>query len=121
MKKLLSLILVLTVIFALAVTAFAADITKAQAEEIALKDAGCAVSDTVYLRSKVDYDDGRAEYDVEFAVENADGSHTEYDYEISADGIILSKDADIERVNSYEDRIELFFRQLINWILSLFK
>lgn len=121
MKKLLSLTLVFAVIFALAATAFAADITKAQAEEIALKDAGYTAADTVYLRSQVDYDDGRTEYDVDFAVVNADGSHTEYDYEISADGRILSKDVDIERVNSFEDKIELLFRQLIEWILSLFR
>ncbi len=121
MKKLLSLLLALTVVFTLSVTAFAADITKADAEAIALKDAGYAASQTVYLRSKADFDDGRTEYDVEFAVNNSDGSYLEYDYEISADGRILSKDVDLERGRNAENRFEGFFRQLIEWLLSLFR
>lgn len=121
MKKLLALTLVLTMVFALALTGFAADITQVQAEELALKDAGYTSSEVLYLRSSTDRDDGRTEYDVDFSVKNSDGSYTEYDYEISLDGRILSKDVDIEKVNSFEDKLELFFRQLIEWFLSLFR
>ncbi len=125
MKKLLSLLLALTVIFTLSLTAFAADITKADAEAIALKDAGYTERHVLYLRSQTDYDDGRTEYEVEFAVNNADGSYVEYDYEISADGRIISKDVDVERGNGFENhfenRFENLFRQLINWFLNLFR
>ena len=45
-----------------------------------------------FLGCKLDYDDGRAEYDVEFFKGN-----TEYDYEIDAEsGTILSYDYDVE-------------------------
>lgn len=121
MKKFLSLVLALIVVFTLSLTVFAADITKAQAETIALKDAGYSESQTVYLRSYKDYDDGRGEYDVNFSVKNSDGSYTEYDYEISLDGRIRSKDVDIERVNTLEDRFEIFLRQLVEWFISLFR
>lgn len=121
MKKFLSLLLALTVVFTLSLTAFAADITKDEAEAIALKDAGYSASQTVYLRSQKDYDDGRTEYEVEFAVENADGSYVEYDYEISADGRILSKDVDVERVNTVEDRFERIIRLFVEWLVNLFR
>ena len=68
-------------------------ITEDQAREIALADAGLTAEEVTFLKTKLDRDDGRLVYDVEFY--NAD--YTEYDYEIdAADGTILSSDFDAE-------------------------
>ena len=69
-------------------------VDEAGAKSVALTDAGVAEADTAYLRVKLDYDDGRQVYDVEFYVAS---TATEYDYEIDAStGAILSKDFDAE-------------------------
>lgn len=53
-------------------------IGEAAAQEIALSHAGVSLSDTVYVRSWLEYDDGRPEhYEVEFQV-----GQVSYDYEI---------------------------------------
>ncbi|MCO7136915.1 PepSY domain-containing protein [[Clostridium] leptum] len=71
-------------------------ITEEEAKQIALTHAGVAEEDTSFLYVKQDYDDGRAEYDVEFF---AGGK--EYDYEIDAStGDILSSDFDAEHYSS---------------------
>ena len=63
-----------------------------KAKEIALEHAGKSAADVNFVRVKLDYDDGRAEYEVEFYSDN-----TEYDYEIDATtGTILSYDHDAE-------------------------
>ena len=54
-------------------------ITESRAKEIALADAGVAEADAVFLKVRLDWDDGRAEYEVEFYSGN-----TEYDYDIDA-------------------------------------
>lgn len=67
-------------------------ITEAQARSIALEHAGVKEVDIIYLNSHLDYDDGVAEYEVEFCT----GSK-EYDYDIkAADGTILSFDYELE-------------------------
>ncbi len=67
-------------------------ITEEQAKAIALENAGLAEADTQYLHVRLDYDDGVAEYDVEF-VSGAD----EYDYDIDAvTGEICSMERDTE-------------------------
>lgn len=67
-------------------------ITADRAKELALAHAGVQAADAVFLKVKLDWDDGRAEYDVEFYVGN-----TEYDYDIDAvTGAVLSFDQDIE-------------------------
>lgn len=64
-----------------------AEITLEDAKRIALEDAGVAEADTVRLHGRLDYDDGRRIYDVEYYAGN-----TEYDYEILADtGEILER------------------------------
>ena len=67
-------------------------IDQSDAESIALTDAGLT-SDTVKsLRSRLEYDDGVAIYDVEFWTDT-----DEYDYEIDAvSGEILAVDRDVE-------------------------
>ena len=68
-------------------------ITEDQAKEIALADAGMSSDQVTFLRSGLDYDDGRQIYDVEFYTSD----YTEYDYEIDANtGEILSYDFDAE-------------------------
>ena len=70
-----------------------AAITEDQAREIALTNAGLTSDQVTFLRSKLDYDDGRRVYDIEFYT----ADYTEYDYEIDADtGTILSYDFDAE-------------------------
>ncbi|MBQ7295438.1 MAG: PepSY domain-containing protein [Clostridia bacterium] len=98
-KKLSSLALSLLLVFSLSLSAFAADISAQQAKEIALGDAGYKEADVAYIRAGVDYENGVKEYDVEFLVKNAD-AYLEYDYEVrAADGKILSKDRDVEKLN----------------------
>ena len=67
-------------------------ITEAEAKAAALAHAGLSESDVTFVFVELDYDDGRAEYEIEFWAGN-----TEYDYEIdAANGSILSYDHDAE-------------------------
>ena len=69
-------------------------ITEAQAQQIALSHAGLSSSQVSFIRSKLDWDDGRRVYEVEFYNTS---NYTEYDYEIDASsGDILSYDHDAE-------------------------
>lgn len=73
-------------------TANGSYIGEAKAKEIALNHAGLTEADVNFYRTKLDYDNGRVEYDVEFWKD-----YTEYDYDIDATtGEILSFDYDIE-------------------------
>lgn len=65
-----------------------------KAKSIALNHAGLTENQVTFVRVRMDYDDGRREYEVEFYNKN---SFTEYDYEIDAvTGRILSVDYDAE-------------------------
>ena len=65
-------------------------ISKQDATQIALEDAGLTKSDTRKLKCELDYDDGRLRYEVEFK-----SGRMEYEYEIDAQtGAILSRDID---------------------------
>ena len=67
-------------------------ITKVKAKSIALKHAGVSASKATFVKAKLDYEDGRRVYEIEFYSGN-----TEYDYEILAsNGKIISYDKDIE-------------------------
>ncbi len=71
-------------------------IGEAQAKAIALAHAGVDESEVSHMFCKLDYDDGVAEYEVEFW----DGT-TEYDYEIHAiSGEIIGYDYDMESHNA---------------------
>ena len=66
-------------------------ITLEEAKKVALDDAKLTAADVTFTKAKLDYDDGRAVYDIEF-----DSGAKEYDYEIdAATGRILEKDIDI--------------------------
>ena len=71
-------------------------IDESEARAIALAHAGVTEDDATFTRTKLDHDDGRAEYEVEFYKGN-----TEYDYDIDAvTGDIISYDHDAEYGNS---------------------
>lgn len=67
-------------------------ITIEKAKEIALNHAKLSENDVIFIKSKIDYDDGIAYYDIEFYSNNK-----EYDYKIDANsGSIREYDFDIE-------------------------
>lgn len=115
MKKLIALLLALLVVFSLSVSAFAAPsenlISKERAKEIALDHAGYLESEVRFVKAKLDRDDGRYEYEIEF---RADGN-LEYEYSINAvNGRIVEFDRDYDA----PDRFEVFgfvrfFRNLL--------
>ena len=77
---------------AAAATQSSSYIGEAKAKEVALNHAGLTSSAVTFVRANLDWDDGRAEYEVEFY---ADGK--EYDYDIDAvTGDIRSYDYDAE-------------------------
>ena len=70
-----------------------AAVTEEEARAIALEHAGLTADQVTFLWSKLDWDDGRQCYDVEFYT----ADYTEYDYEIdAATGEIRSYDYDAE-------------------------
>lgn len=74
-------------------TTSTAGITEARAKEIALAAAGLSSSQVTFIKSRLDWDDGRQVYDVEFYTSD----YKEYDYEIDATtGSIVSYDYDAE-------------------------
>ncbi len=69
-------------------------ITEAKAKSIALVHAGLKESEVSFIKLRLDYDDGRATYDVEFK-----SGGIEYEYEIGAlSGNILEWDRDYEEI-----------------------
>ena len=65
-------------------------ISRDKAGEIALNDAGLAASEIASIRTDLEFDDGRFQYEVEFFHKG-----TEYDYVIHArSGNILERDID---------------------------
>lgn len=67
-------------------------ISSEKAQQIALENAGLSADSVTFIRTHLDHDDGRAEYEVEFYQGNM-----EYDYDIDAvSGTILSYDHDAE-------------------------
>ena len=70
-----------------------AALTADQAKDKALAHAGLKANQVTFVKSKLDWDDGRQVYDVEFYTSD----YKEYDYEIdAATGAILSYDFDAE-------------------------
>ena len=71
-------------------------IGEAKAKQIALDHAGLKENQVTFVHTKLDYDDGRWEYEVEFYAD-----YTEYDYDINAlTGDIISFDHDAEYYNN---------------------
>lgn len=82
-------------------------ISAEKARELALADAGVKSAEATFLKTRLDKEDGKMIYEVEFCAGN-----TEYDYELDAvSGKILEKDYDCDdydwanRENQQSDRI----------------
>ena len=72
------------------------EISLDKAKEIALSYAGVTVEQAVVTKAKLDYDDGRVEYELEFIVGN-----TEYEYDIDAStGEVISSSAETKNIEA---------------------
>ena len=99
-KKVIILVICAVVVIAAAsvIAVKSTLITKAEAKTVALRDAGLSEAEASALRTRLEFDDGRFQYEVDFY---SDG--TEYEYFIQAkDGDIIARDIDSER-NSNND------------------
>ena len=68
-------------------------ISEAAAKEIALTHAGLTADQVTFIKSEIDTDDGRKQYEIEFVTKD----HKEYDYEIDMyTGEILDYDYEAE-------------------------
>ena len=102
MKKLTAMVLALVMVLALTAGAFAAGrLTKDEAKQIALKEAGVTAAEATFTKARLDYDDGREEYEFEFF---ANGR--EFDIDVDANtGRVLK--FDVERsYRDFDDRYE---------------
>ncbi len=102
MKKLTAMILALVMVLALAAGAFAAGrLTKDEAKQIALKEAGVTAAEATFTKAKLDYDDGREEYEFEFF---ANGKEFEIDVDADTGRVVKF---DVERCyRDFDDRYE---------------
>ena len=99
-KKVVIIVICAVVVLAAAsvITVKSTLIPKAEAKAVALRDAGLSEAEASALRTRLEFDDGRFQYEVDFY---SDG--TEYEYFIQAkDGDIIARDIDSER-NSNND------------------
>ena len=105
MKKLTAMILALVMVLTLAAGAFAAGrLTKDEAKKIALDKAGVTAAEATFTKARLDYDDGREEYEFEFF---ANGK--EFDIDVDADTGRVVK-FDVERsYRDFDDRYERDF------------
>ena len=96
MKKLTAMILALVMVLALAAGAFAAGrLTKDEAKQIALDKAGVTAAEATFTKARLDYDDGREEYEFEFY---ANGKEFDIDVDANTGRVVKF---DVER--SYRD------------------
>ena len=93
-KAIIIVICIVVVIIAATVTAIKSTlITKAEAKIAALKDAGLSEAEASALRARLEFDDGRFQYEVDFY-----SNGTEYEYLIQAkNGEIIARDIDGDR------------------------
>ena len=105
MKKLTAMVLALVMVLALCAGAFAANkVTKEEAKQIALNKAGVTEKAATFTKAKLDYDDGREEYEFEFY---ANGK--EYDVDVNARTGKVVK-FEVERCcRDFDDRYERDF------------
>ena len=98
-KAIIIVICIVVVIIAATVTAIKSTlITKAEAKIAALKDAGLSEAEASALRARLEFDDGRFQYEVDFY-----SNGTEYEYLIQAkNGEIIARDID-GNGNGYND------------------
>ena len=101
-KAIIIVICIVVVIIAATVTAIKSTlITKTEAKIAALKDAGLSEAEASALRARLEFDDGRFQYEVDFY-----SNGTEYEYLIQAkNGEIIARDieGDRNRNNDMQD------------------
>lgn len=84
MKKTLSILLSLVIVMLFAVSALAAaNLTEAQAKEKALQTANVTADSVNYIYAELDYENGVAEWEVEFSVGDRSNG-LEYEYTLDA-------------------------------------
>lgn len=97
-KKISAAFLALLMLLSVSFAALGADISLSEARSIALSDANVKSNDAVFTKTKLETDDGRKVYEVEFRV-STDSSVTEYEYEILAStGKILDREKETKSV-----------------------
>ena len=99
-KKVIILVIcaVVVIVAASVITVKSTLITKAEAKTVALTDAGLSEAEASALRTRLEFDDGRFQYEVDFY-----SNGTEYEYLIQAkNGDIIARDIDGGR-NSNND------------------
>ena len=102
MKKFTAMILALVMVLTLAAGAFAAGrLTKDEAKKIALDKAGVTAAEATFTKARLDYDDGREEYEFEFF---ANGKEFDIDVDADTGGVVKF---DVERsYRDFDDRYE---------------
>ena len=105
MKKLTAMVLALVMVLALTAGAFAAGrLTKEEAKQIALDKAGVTAAEATFTKAKLDYDDGREEYEFEFF---ANGREFDIDVDANTGRVVKF---DVERsYRDFDDRYERDF------------
>ena len=105
MKKLTAMVLALVMVLALAAGAFAAGrLTKDEAKKIALDKAGVTAAEATFTKARLDYDDGREEYEFEFF---ANGREFDVDVDANTGRVVKF---DVERsYRDFDDRYERDF------------
>ncbi len=105
MKKITAMVLALVMVLALTAGAFAAGrLTKDEAKQIALDKAGVTAAEATFTKARLDYDDGREEYEFEFF---ADGREFDIDVDANTGGVMKF---DVERCyRDFDDRYERDF------------
>ena len=105
MKKFTAMILALVMVLALTAGAFAAGrLTKDEAKKIALDKAGVTAAEATFTKARLDYDDGREEYEFEFF---ADGREFDIDVDANTGRVVKF---DVERCyRDFDDRYERDF------------
>ncbi len=104
MKKLTSIVLALVLVLALAAGVYAADrFSKEEAKQIALNKAGVTAAEATFTKAKLDYDDGRVEYEFEFFANDK-----EFDIDVDANTGRVVK-FDVERsYRDFDDRYDYY-------------
>ena len=105
MKKLTAMVLALVMVLALTAGAFAAGrLTKDEAKQIALDKAGVTAAEATFTKAKLDYDDGREEYEFEFF---ANGREFDIDVDANTGRVVKFE---VERsYRDFDDRYERDF------------
>ena len=99
------MILALVMVLALTAGAFAAGrLTKDEAKKIALDKAGVTAAEATFTKARLDYDDGREEYEFEFY---ANGKEFDVDVDANTGRVVKF---DVERCyRDFDDRYERDF------------